>query len=84
MWKQVRTALIALAAALCALPSVAQEYPVRPVRLMVPYAPGGSPDVFARAIVTRLSESLGQPFVVENRAGAGGIAAGEHGGEVGP
>ncbi|HVG05476.1 MAG TPA: tripartite tricarboxylate transporter substrate binding protein [Burkholderiaceae bacterium] len=78
MWKQLRSAVIALAAVLMCAPSTAQEYPVRPVRLIVPYAPGGSPDVFARVIGTRLSEALGQPFVVENRAGAGGIAAAEH------
>jgi tripartite-type tricarboxylate transporter receptor subunit TctC len=55
----------------------AQEYPNRPVRLIVPYAAGGAPDVFARVIGQRLSESLGQQFIVENRPGAGGISASE-------
>ena len=55
--------------------ATAQEYPNRPVKLMVPYAAGGAPDVLARLIAQRLSETLGQSFVVENRAGAGGIAA---------
>lgn len=51
----------------------AQEWPARPVRLVVPFAAGGSADVFGRAIATRLQEVLGQNFVVENRPGAGSI-----------
>lgn len=67
--------LLLLFAAFFGSHAFAQAYPNKPVRLIVPYAPGGSPDVFARVIATRLTESLGQPFVVENRPGAGGIAA---------
>jgi tripartite-type tricarboxylate transporter receptor subunit TctC len=55
----------------------AQDYPSRPVRLIVPYAAGGAPDVFARLVGQRLSESMGQQFIVENRPGAGGISASE-------
>lgn len=53
----------------------AQDYPVRPVKVFVPYAAGGVPDVLARLVGQRLSEALSQQFVVENRPGAGGIPA---------
>lgn len=55
--------------------SRAQDYPQRPVRLLVPYAAGGVPDVVARQVAQRFSDSLGQQFLVENRGGGGGIAA---------
>jgi tripartite-type tricarboxylate transporter receptor subunit TctC len=56
-------------------PLWAQDYPARPVKIVVPYPPGGVPDVLARTVGQRLSESLGQQFVAENRPGAGGITA---------
>jgi tripartite-type tricarboxylate transporter receptor subunit TctC len=62
-------AVIAFAVASCAL---AQAWPEKPIRLIVNFGAGGAPDVVARLYAPRLSEALGQPVVVENRAGAGG------------
>jgi tripartite-type tricarboxylate transporter receptor subunit TctC len=58
-----------------AVPSTpwAQAYPVKPIRLVVPYAPGGATDPIARMVGQMVGDVLGQPFVVENRGGAGGI-----------
>jgi tripartite-type tricarboxylate transporter receptor subunit TctC len=59
----------ALAAPIAVLP---QNYPVKPVRVVVPYPAGSTPDIIGRALAERLQVSLGQPFLVENRSGAGG------------
>jgi tripartite-type tricarboxylate transporter receptor subunit TctC len=74
--KRLFAALIASAGCihgLVALPASAQEYPTRPVRLMVPWPPGGGVDIAARAIQPKLAENLGQPVIVDNRPGAAGM-----------
>jgi tripartite-type tricarboxylate transporter receptor subunit TctC len=75
MMSLLKGAMIGLmvAQALCAVtPALSQEYPARPIRLIVPFPPGGTVDITARIIQAKLSESLGQPIVIENRGGAGG------------
>ena len=62
-----------LAALALAGAAAAQDYPSRPVRIIVPFAPGGSADVYGRAIAQRLQESLGQNFIIDNRPGGGSV-----------
>jgi len=71
-----RRRFLQLAAGAASLPALsrvasAQTYPTRPVRLILGYAPGNAPDIVARLIGEWLSERLGQPFIIENRPGAG-------------
>ena len=68
-----RFLLATLVSFVCALPLYAQDYPSRPVHVIVPITPGGALDTTARIVVPGLSQAIGQPVVVDNRVGAGGV-----------
>jgi tripartite-type tricarboxylate transporter receptor subunit TctC len=80
-WQQA--ALAACAGLACAA-NQAQEYPTRPVRILVGFAPGGGTDIMARAVGAKISDSLKQQFVVENRPGANGNIAAKLGADAAP
>jgi tripartite-type tricarboxylate transporter receptor subunit TctC len=65
--------LMLFLAAMCALQAYAQSYPVKPIRLIVPYPPGGGTDIVARLLGQKLPEQLGQQIIVDNRGGANAI-----------
>jgi tripartite-type tricarboxylate transporter receptor subunit TctC len=70
----MRRLILGLALVLAALPARAQPaYPDRPLRMVIPFAPGGAADVVGRIVAQGMSEDLGQPVVVENRGGSGGV-----------
>ena len=62
-----------VSAALLATPAAAQDYPTKPVTIVIPFAAGGAGDILARILSPRLEKAFGQPFVVENKPGAGGV-----------
>src|SRR3974390_255375 len=68
-------ALLALPFVLGVKPASAEGYPTRPVTIIVPYAAGGATDILARILGDALSQKFGQPFIVENRPGAGPVSA---------
>ena len=70
--RHVRLLLCAVLAAL-ALCASAQDYPARPVKIVVPFAAGGPADVYARFLAQRLQDAMGQPFIIENRPGGGSV-----------
>ena len=73
-WKKWIGALIPLSG-LMPLPAMAQEFPARPIRIIVPFAPGGNVDITARIIAPGMGDILGQQVIVENRPGGGGMVA---------
>ena len=71
----IRTLATLLVAATLPFAVAAQTYPSKPIRLLVPFTPGGSQDVIGRLLAQKVSDSIGQTVVVENKAGAGGLIA---------
>jgi tripartite-type tricarboxylate transporter receptor subunit TctC len=77
-------ALLAVAVAFWSAVAAAQSYPSKPIRVMVPFPPGGSTDIVARIMAQKLEKPLGQPLVVENRGGAGGTIGAAVGAKAAP
>ncbi len=73
VYKSLAGLLLILTSLLAPLAASAQAWPAKPIKLIVNFPAGGSPDIVARAVATPVSQALGQPIVVENRSGAGGI-----------
>ena len=73
MQMMIRAAAAGTLATMLAAPAFAQTWPVKTVRIIVPFAPGGTSDTLGRIVAFKLSESLGQSFIIDNRAGAGGV-----------
>jgi tripartite-type tricarboxylate transporter receptor subunit TctC len=69
----MKKTVAAVLGVLAALPALAQDWPSKPVRFIVPYPPGGGTDIIARILQQPLSQALGQPVVIDNRGGAGGV-----------
>src|SRR5437764_10960493 len=72
LWMPVVTLVAAVLGLAASMPSLAQDYPNRPIRFIVPYPPGGGTDVVARIMNEALAEALGQPIIIDNRGGAAG------------
>ncbi len=72
-----RSITLAIAASLLAVTCLAQPYPSKPIRLLVPFGPGGVGDITSRAVMQKVSENVGQQIIIDNRPSAGGIVATE-------
>src|SRR5262245_6709995 len=76
--------VLGLALAIASPTALAQGFPEKPLRLVVPFPPGGGSDILARTIAPKTAEALGQPLVIDNRPGAGGNIGAEAVAKAGP
>ncbi len=72
MRSPMKAMMVALGGMLLAVSAAAQDYPSRPINMVIPFPPGGNTDLMARALQPELAKALGQPVVVVNKGGAGG------------
>ena len=84
MLKRLVQTMLLLAGALFLSQAAAQDYPAKPIRVIVPNTPGGAMDIAARLTGPKMTESLGQPIVVEYRVGAGGVVGANHAAQAAP
>ena len=68
---------LGLTLSICCPVAVAQQYPTKPIRMVAPFPPGGGTDILSRLLAVPLSQSFGQPIIVDNRPGAGGAVGAE-------
>jgi len=74
-WRRSKAAVAAVALVIAMFAPCRADYPEKPIRLLLPFPAGGAVDFFARLVSARMADELGRPFVIENKAGAGGIIA---------
>ncbi|HEV7822462.1 MAG TPA: tripartite tricarboxylate transporter substrate binding protein [Burkholderiales bacterium] len=84
MKQRIISSFVGFTCAVCTATAYGQAYPTKPIRIVAPFAPGGGTDLIARVAAQKLSESLGQQAVVDNRPGAGGVLGAELGAKAPP
>ncbi|MEO8443201.1 MAG: tripartite tricarboxylate transporter substrate-binding protein, partial [Betaproteobacteria bacterium] len=84
MQHRIIASFIAILCAVCTTTAFGQAYPTKPIRIVAPFAPGGGTDLIARVAAQKMTESLGQQTVVDNRPGAGGVLGTELGAKAPP
>ena len=77
MWVRINFATLLIVLSVGHAYAQGGAYPIKPMRWLIPFAPGGGTDVVVRPIAQKMSERLGQPILYENRGGGGGVIAGE-------